>query len=220
VCSAPPSVYCLERRVGLQGEREGAEDVARGEQGNRPPLVEVLQEFFRTGDPDLMDSMLADNVVQHISGMPPEAHSLEGFKQLLPALPQAFPDTLFEVEDLVAEGDKVAFRLVWNATHQGEFFGIPPTGTRAASPRCAERRYQLARCPSGLGPPYERIPEGLRQSGGRWPCYPLATSSAPSRSPCRPTLLARQYTLGGAEHTHKVLLTENSRRVLLGNSDG
>jgi hypothetical protein len=50
-------------------------------------FVEVLQEFFRTGDPDLMDSVLADNVVQHISGMPPEAHSLEGFKQLLPALP-------------------------------------------------------------------------------------------------------------------------------------
>jgi steroid delta-isomerase-like uncharacterized protein len=94
-------------------------------------FVEVLQEFFRTGDPDLMDSVLADNVVQHISGMPPEAQSLEGFKQLLPALRQGFPDALFEVEGLVAEGDKVAFRLVWNATHQGELFGIPPSGTRA-----------------------------------------------------------------------------------------
>ena len=51
-------------------------------------FVEVLQKFFRMGDPDLMDSVLADNVVQHISGMPPEAHSLECFKQLLPALPQ------------------------------------------------------------------------------------------------------------------------------------
>ncbi len=94
-------------------------------------FVEVLQEFFRTGDADLMDSVLADNVVQYISGLSPEAESLEGFKQLLPALPQAFPDVLFEVEDLVAEGDKVAFRLIWTATHQGEFFGIPPTGTRA-----------------------------------------------------------------------------------------
>ena len=94
-------------------------------------FVEVLQEFFRTGDAELMDTVLADNVVQHISGMPPEAQSLEGFKQLLPALHQGFPDALFEVEDLVAEGDKVAFRLVWNATHQGELFGIPPTSTRA-----------------------------------------------------------------------------------------
>ena len=94
-------------------------------------FVEVLQEFFRTGDANLMDSVLADNVVQHISGLPPEAKSLEGFKQLLPALPQAFPDVLFEVADLVAEGDMVAFRLNWSGTHQGEFFGIPPTGTRA-----------------------------------------------------------------------------------------
>jgi steroid delta-isomerase-like uncharacterized protein len=94
-------------------------------------FVEVLQEFFRTGDADLMDSVLAENVVQHISGQPPEAQSLEGFKQLLPALPQAFPDVLFEVENLVAEGDMVAFRLTWTATHQGEFLGIPPTGTRA-----------------------------------------------------------------------------------------
>ena len=94
-------------------------------------FVEVLQEFFRTGDANLMDSVLADNVVQHISGLPPEAKSLEGFKQLLPALPQAFPDVLFDVEHLVAEGDMVAFRLNWSGTHQGEFFGIPPTGTRA-----------------------------------------------------------------------------------------
>ena len=94
-------------------------------------FVEVLQEFFRTGDANLMDSVLADNVVQHISGLSPEAKSLEGFKQLLPALPQAFPDVLFEVEGLVAEGDMVAFRLNWSGTHQGEFFGIPPTGTRA-----------------------------------------------------------------------------------------
>ena len=64
-------------------------------------------------------------------GLPPEARSLEGFKQLLPALPQAFPDTFFEVEDVIAEGDKVAFHLVWSAHHQGEFFGTPPTGTRA-----------------------------------------------------------------------------------------
>ncbi len=103
---------------------EENKDIARS-------FVEVLQEFFRTGDPDLMHRVLADNVVQHISGQPPEARSLEGFKQLLPALPQAFPDVVFEVEDLIAEGDKVAFRLTWTATHRGEFFGIPPTGTRA-----------------------------------------------------------------------------------------
>ena len=94
-------------------------------------FVEALQEFFRMGDVDLMDSVLAANVVQHIAGLPPQAQSLQGFKQLLPALPHAFPDVHFEIENLVAEGDMVAFRLIWTATHQGDFFGIPPTGTRA-----------------------------------------------------------------------------------------
>jgi hypothetical protein len=59
------------KRVDLQGEREGEEDVGRGEQGIARRFVEVLQEFFRTGDADLMDTVLADNVVQHISAMPP-----------------------------------------------------------------------------------------------------------------------------------------------------
>ena len=98
-------------------------------------FVKVLQEFFRTGEAGLVDSLvdrvLANNIVQHLSGMPPEAQSLEGFKQLLPALRQGFPDALFEVENLVAEGDTIAFRLIWKATHQGELFGIPPTGIRA-----------------------------------------------------------------------------------------
>jgi predicted ester cyclase len=94
-------------------------------------FVEVLEEFFRTGEPDLLDSVLADNVVQHLSGQPSEAQSLEGFKQLLPALPQAFSDVLFTAEDMIAEGDRVAFRLTWTATHEGDFFGISPTGVRA-----------------------------------------------------------------------------------------
>jgi steroid delta-isomerase-like uncharacterized protein len=94
-------------------------------------FVEALREFFRTGDPDVVDSVLADNVVQHISGLPPQAQSREGFKRLLPALPRTFPDAAFELENLVAEGDMVAFRLTWTATHRGEFFGIPPTGARA-----------------------------------------------------------------------------------------
>jgi predicted ester cyclase len=37
-------------------------------------------------------------------------------------------DLRYTVEGLFAEGDKVADRMTWQATHQGELMGIPPTG--------------------------------------------------------------------------------------------
>jgi predicted ester cyclase len=41
---------------------------------------------------------------------------------------RGFPDVVSIIEDLIAEGNKVAARWRARATHQGEYVGIPPTG--------------------------------------------------------------------------------------------
>jgi predicted ester cyclase len=41
---------------------------------------------------------------------------------------RGFPDVVSIIEDLIAEGNKVAARWRARATHQGEYVDIPPTG--------------------------------------------------------------------------------------------
>ena len=41
---------------------------------------------------------------------------------------EAFPNIQRTLEEMVSEGDKVAARFTMRGTHQGQFFGVPPTG--------------------------------------------------------------------------------------------
>jgi steroid delta-isomerase-like uncharacterized protein len=86
---------------------------------------EPFEEFWRTGDVDALDEVLAPDFVYHQPMTPPDR---EGFKQTLPMFRAAFPDMRYTIEDMIAEGDKVMDRIAWQATHQGEMMGIPPTG--------------------------------------------------------------------------------------------
>ena len=57
-------------------------------------------------------------------------------------LTTGFPDIEVDVEDVVAEGDRVVVRLRFRGTHRGPFQGIGPTGRRVAFG--AIRVYRLA----------------------------------------------------------------------------
>ena len=53
---------------------------------------------------------------------------LDGFTAMAAALRAAFPDLRVDIEDLVADGDRVAVRLHWRGTFTAQFWGKPPTG--------------------------------------------------------------------------------------------
>jgi steroid delta-isomerase-like uncharacterized protein len=59
-----------------------------------------------------------------------DVYGPEGYKKFVSATRNAFPDAHFTVEDIFAEGDKMAARWTMTATHQGELRGIPPTGKK------------------------------------------------------------------------------------------
>jgi steroid delta-isomerase-like uncharacterized protein len=52
--------------------------------------------------------------------------------QFYETLWSAFPDAQATVEDMIGEGETVAFRATVRGTHQGPFLGVPATGTQVA----------------------------------------------------------------------------------------
>jgi predicted ester cyclase len=66
--------------------------------------------------------------VRDREGYPGQAPGPEGYRQVVTAIRDAFPYLRLTVGDILAEGDKVAFRYTMEGTHQGGFMGMPPTG--------------------------------------------------------------------------------------------
>jgi predicted ester cyclase len=96
---------------------------------NKVIVRRFLEEGINQGNEELFLSLLAPNVVDHYAppGFPP---GREGWNLNRKVFRDAFPDLCFEEQDIVAEGNLVVGRYVLRGTHEGEFFGIPPTGRR------------------------------------------------------------------------------------------
>ena len=101
---------------------------------NKALARRVLEEIFNKGNLDAADELLAPDYVDHDAAMPEDIHGPEGFKQYVGAYRSAFSDLHVEIEDQIAEEDKVVTRWTGTGTHDGELAGIPPTGNRVTFP--------------------------------------------------------------------------------------
>jgi len=55
-----------------------------------------------------------------------------GFREYYAAIRSAVPDARYEVDDLIAEADRVVVRWTMRGTHEGDFAGIVATGRTVA----------------------------------------------------------------------------------------
>lgn len=93
---------------------------------NKRTVRRLPEEVAENDDLAVVDEIFADDVIDHtpMGELRGRAATKELFEQLF----AAFPDRTVTLEEIVAEGDVVATRVTWNATHQGEYQGIEPTG--------------------------------------------------------------------------------------------
>ncbi len=93
---------------------------------------------------DLAESLIATDI-RFRGSLGVEVEGREGFKQYVVKVRAAFPDFHNTVEELVADGDTVAARLTYRATHTGTLFQLRPTGRRVTYTGLA-----LFHCKAGL----------------------------------------------------------------------
>ena len=121
---------------------------------NKEVLRTYVETIFNQQQVDRADELAAPDYLDH-AALLGQAPGLEGAKQKWAMYLAGIPDLRVTIEELVAEGDKVAVRRSYEGTHQGELLGVPPTGKhvrisgisifRLAGGKIAEQWEQLDR---------------------------------------------------------------------------
>jgi steroid delta-isomerase-like uncharacterized protein len=94
---------------------------------NKVLIQRFVEEAFNEGNLDVADEVYAPDFVSHESAGP-VGRDPEYIKQFVGTYRGAFPDGHTTVEDVIAEGDKVAYRWSFRGIRRGELMGIAPTG--------------------------------------------------------------------------------------------
>ena len=100
---------------------------------NKALVLRFFEARVKT-DLDALDKMLAPDFVSHTELLPSQQPDREGYKWSVAEFSAAFSDVRFNIEEQVAEGDKVVTRYTVHATHdRKELLGVAPTGREMAS---------------------------------------------------------------------------------------
>lgn len=98
---------------------------------NKALVRESIEQVWEPSQLDQLDHLLerylAPDFVDH-GALPGTLPGAAGFADGVRRLLAAFPDAHNEIDDIVAEGDRVVVRWTMTGTHTGDGLGIPATG--------------------------------------------------------------------------------------------
>jgi steroid delta-isomerase-like uncharacterized protein len=100
---------------------------------NKNTVSSFIDVLFTKGDLSAVDEFLADDFVNHDPpmGIPVDR---EGMRATAAMFRTAFPDWHSDLGILVGEGDLVVEQFTASGTHQGEIFGLTPSGQHVSLP--------------------------------------------------------------------------------------
>ena len=110
-------------------ELEKFEAQAVVEQQNEALLRRVFDELNKR-NADVYQELYSPEYFWYFPSANPKGLSREEESGFVKLLYDGFPDIHWDVEEVVAHGDRVIARFVFKGTHTGEYRGLLPTGNK------------------------------------------------------------------------------------------
>jgi predicted ester cyclase len=99
---------------------------ADGEAGKKL-YRDCLETMINQRQPAAADRCFTETFIEHNPNLP---QGLAGRKEFLARVLAGFSDYRAEIQDMLAEGDRLVVRTIWTGTQDGPFLGLPPSGRK------------------------------------------------------------------------------------------
>jgi steroid delta-isomerase-like uncharacterized protein len=87
-------------------------------------------QIWGKGNLDIIDELAAPSISVQYPVMPQVIQGSKRFRRVMEGFRSAFPDSDLQIEEEIAEDNKVVIRWIFSGTHQGSLLGIPATGKK------------------------------------------------------------------------------------------
>src|SRR4051794_6163027 len=91
-------------------------------------VTRIFDEIINDGNFDAADELFSEDFVDH--GPMGDIEGRDAFKALVAQWRSAVPDVHCTVDEVIADGDMVAWLVRTTGTHTGDALGFPATGKR------------------------------------------------------------------------------------------
>ena len=93
-------------------------------------LMKKFERMINTADDKLAAELVADDAPFYTPASPEPLYGGKGYLSVVHWMRQGFSDVQWNLNDMVADEEKVAVYWTLTGTHDGEFLGIRPTGNK------------------------------------------------------------------------------------------
>ena len=95
-------------------------------ESNRILITRLFNDVLNRNNPGSISQIIAEDYTEQ-DLMEGQSQGRKGVKERLEMLFAAFPDAVYELQDIVADENKAAARWRMSGTHKGNFMNIPPS---------------------------------------------------------------------------------------------